>query len=272
VKPTMHLVHSQDPTNADPILREHADNIRVLHKRTFEQVVEIGRLLTECKKIVGHGYWLWWLESEFGWAERTARSFMSVFNRFKSADFADLDLSVSVLYRLAAPSTPDEACDEVIARTKAGETVPLAEVEKIITKSKATAEPIAEPAVESHDDDVRDHGQHDDPDTVASDHDGDDGDHHDDPDDEDVDPALGRLIARAFELDDENQRLKLDKIALTSEIDELKVEAKSLKAEAKSLKAEVKSLKAALALAKSESTTAGEDIPPFLDRTLTTKH
>jgi hypothetical protein len=35
-------------------------------------IIEIGRLLTEVKKIAGHGNWLPWLDREFGWSDSTA--------------------------------------------------------------------------------------------------------------------------------------------------------------------------------------------------------
>ncbi|HLH23292.1 MAG TPA: hypothetical protein VK066_12275 [Chloroflexota bacterium] len=47
-----------------------------------------------------------WQRAEFGWSERTARNFMEVAERFKSAKFADLP-APSVLYLLAQPNTPE---------------------------------------------------------------------------------------------------------------------------------------------------------------------
>ena len=60
------------------------------------------------------------MEREFGWKERTAQNFMSVYEmaQSKSANFADLSLPVSSLYMLAAPSTPEEARAEVIQRAE----------------------------------------------------------------------------------------------------------------------------------------------------------
>ncbi len=93
---------------SDPILAEHVAEIRRLGKRTIEDVMEIGRLLLKCKEIVGHGNWLTWLDQEFGWSEATARNFMRVHElaQSTSVNFADLNLPVSTLYLLAAPSTP----------------------------------------------------------------------------------------------------------------------------------------------------------------------
>jgi Protein of unknown function (DUF3102) len=44
---------------SDPVLAEHVAEIG---KHAIEDVIEIGRRLTERKEIVGHGNWLSWLD------------------------------------------------------------------------------------------------------------------------------------------------------------------------------------------------------------------
>src|SRR5262245_45152690 len=125
VMPTAPAV--QDLTTESADLREHADAIRDLGKRTVENIIAIGRHLSEAKLIAGHGNWLPWLNREFGWKEDTARRFMQVFELSKSRNLRDLDVPVSALYLLAAPSTPEEAREEVIERAQAGERLSFAE-------------------------------------------------------------------------------------------------------------------------------------------------
>jgi hypothetical protein len=120
-------------------LAEHVTAIRQLGKQTVENVVEIGRRLIECKKLVGHGNWLPWLEREFRWSDRTALNFMRVAELSKSETVSNLNLPVKALYLLTAPSTPTEARDEIIDRAEAGETVPVAKVKRIIKDSKSRA-------------------------------------------------------------------------------------------------------------------------------------
>ena len=84
-------------------------------------IIEIGRRFTEAKALAGHGDWLPWLEREFGWSEDTALRFMQVYEMSKSRNLRDLNLRVSGLYLLAAPSTPEPARTEVIERAEAGE-------------------------------------------------------------------------------------------------------------------------------------------------------
>jgi len=49
------------------VLAQNAQEIRKLGKRASADVIEIGRRLTEMKKLCGHGNWLLWLQREFGW-------------------------------------------------------------------------------------------------------------------------------------------------------------------------------------------------------------
>ncbi len=97
-------------TGIDPVVTKHAEAIRCLGKRIVADVIEIGRRLTECKKVLGHGNWGVWLDREFGWSDRQALNFMRVYElaESKSENFSDLHLPVSVLYLLAAPSTSPE--------------------------------------------------------------------------------------------------------------------------------------------------------------------
>jgi hypothetical protein len=131
-------------TIADPatVLRTHADDIRALGKRTIANTIEIGHLLTEAKEIVGHGNFGPWLDREFGWSERTARNFMGVYELARTSTlgkpekFADLGIPVSDLYLLAAPSTPEEVRDEMLARAEAGEPPTRNEIKGAIAENR----------------------------------------------------------------------------------------------------------------------------------------
>jgi hypothetical protein len=127
----------------ESVLSENADAIRKLRKRAIGDVIEIGRRLTEMKEICGHGNWLPWLQREFGWTTGDALNCMRVYElSVKFENFADLKIPVSGLYLLAAPSTPPQVVDEMIARANTGERLAHAEIKgKIhkIKREKATA-------------------------------------------------------------------------------------------------------------------------------------
>jgi hypothetical protein len=145
--PTTCAIEAQDPTTAAALI-EHARQIRELGKRTVDQIIEIGRRLIECRKLVGHGAWLPWLEREFGWSDRTARNFMRAYDLAgsKLEKFSDLSLPVSALYLLAAPSTPERVRDDVIARAEAGEAISTADVKEAIAQAKPVEDAITEEA------------------------------------------------------------------------------------------------------------------------------
>jgi Protein of unknown function (DUF3102) len=136
----------QAPVSINTVLDEHAAAIKALGKQTIDNVIAIGCRLAEAKKIAGPGRWLSWLDREFGWTDRTALNFMRVYGMStKSEKFSDFSLPISGLYLLAAPTTPDEARDEIFDRAKDGEIIPLAGIKKEIDKHKATAKRLRKP-------------------------------------------------------------------------------------------------------------------------------
>jgi Skp family chaperone for outer membrane proteins len=118
----------------------HAEAIRVLGKRVVRDIVEIGRRLTECQALLDHGEWLPWLEREFGWTDDTALNFMRVHALSKSRNFRDLSLPISGLYLLAAPSTSDEARDEVLDRAQQGEKLSVKDIKRMIEEGRKADE------------------------------------------------------------------------------------------------------------------------------------
>jgi len=121
----------------DPVLAGHAQAIRRLAQGTVENVVEIGRRLTEAKRLVGHGQWGIWLEQEFGWSQSSASNLMRVFefatsqDHLKFATVANL-ISVSALYELSRKNVPTEARNEIIERAEAGEPIGRSQVLDVV--------------------------------------------------------------------------------------------------------------------------------------------
>jgi hypothetical protein len=65
--------------NQSATLATNAFEIKRLGKQTADNVIQIGKLLTECKGICGHKNWFDWLDKEFKWTDQTARNFMNVY-------------------------------------------------------------------------------------------------------------------------------------------------------------------------------------------------
>ena len=122
-------------------LAEHAAEIRRLGKRAVADVIEIGRRLTECKRIAGRGNWLPWLAREFGWEETTALRFMRIHELAQSKSGKLPDLPVSGLYLLAAPSTPTETRNAVLDLAANGQPFSLAEIKGTIDAAKGREQP-----------------------------------------------------------------------------------------------------------------------------------
>lgn len=97
-----------------------ADETRGLLKRTAQHIIRIGRNLQEVKAVLPYGQFLACLHAEFAMTERHARNFMHVAARFGNRSEIISDLSVTVIYELAAPSTSEA----VIARVASGEVPP----------------------------------------------------------------------------------------------------------------------------------------------------
>jgi hypothetical protein len=129
-------------------LDDHVTEIRRLGRRAAEDIIEIGRRLDECQKIV-RGRWLSWLENELGLSDETARRFISVFKLSRSHKLWNLEVPVSGLYLLASPGTPNDAITEVVDKANTGVRIKHAEVKAIVTKHKAkTARTLAMPKSE----------------------------------------------------------------------------------------------------------------------------
>jgi hypothetical protein len=130
---------------SDALLAEHVTEIHQLRKRSASDIAEIGRRLVECKDIVGYGNWSTWLAQNFEWDERTALNFVRVYELAgKSEKFSDLNIPVSALYLLAAPSTPAEVQEEIIGQAEGGKVIQLAEVKKAIkVKKRGKSDPDA---------------------------------------------------------------------------------------------------------------------------------
>jgi DNA modification methylase len=95
-------------------VQEKAHAIQTRLKRTAEDIIAIGLDLLAVKERLQHGQFIPWLQAEFGMSDRHALNFMRVASRFSSKSEIISDLPVTVLYELAAPSTPDAVIEQVV--------------------------------------------------------------------------------------------------------------------------------------------------------------
>jgi hypothetical protein len=111
-----------DPDTRSFII-ERAERIHNLARMTAAGIVQIGQYLTEVKERLKHGQFLDWIEREFSWNRQSAWAFMKVHECFKSSNFEHLEIDVSALYLIAAPSMPEPVRTQVITRAENGERI-----------------------------------------------------------------------------------------------------------------------------------------------------
>jgi len=124
-------------------LEECAQGIEAGARITVDGIFEIGRALLAARERLGgndkaFGQWreqrLPWLRSD------TALRFMQVSGRFSATALCgSRNLLPTVLYELAAPSTPDWLVSDVLQRAESGERVKVSEVKQLVKKAKAQA-------------------------------------------------------------------------------------------------------------------------------------
>ncbi len=117
-------------------VQKQTGEIRSLMKRTAQDIINIGLKLIEIKKRLGHGQYRKWIKAEFNWGKSTANSFENVAKQFANVQNLDI-FTPSVLYELAAPSTPESARKEAIVRAEAGEKIGYKSAKQIKKKHLA---------------------------------------------------------------------------------------------------------------------------------------
>jgi N6-adenosine-specific RNA methylase IME4 len=94
-------------------VQEKAQAIHARLKRTAEDIIAIGQDLMAVKEKLPDMKFSAWLRSEFGMTRSMAYNFINVSKRFPNGCPNFGQVSVSVLYELAAPSTPDAVIEMV---------------------------------------------------------------------------------------------------------------------------------------------------------------
>ena len=96
--------------------------------RTETYMFDTGRDLLAIKGRLDHGQFLEWLKAELRLTPRSAQRFMSVSEVLGSKSDTVSYLPPTVLYKLAAPTTPQAAREEIVGRIEAGEALSPREV------------------------------------------------------------------------------------------------------------------------------------------------
>ena len=124
-------------------LTELANDTKLRLKRSVEDLYYVGLNLIEAKKLLGHGKFISWLKTELNIDRKTAERFINVANMFQGKcdimshlKIAELDIAPTILYEIAAPSTPTEVREEVLSRALKGEKITVSDAKKIACQHK----------------------------------------------------------------------------------------------------------------------------------------
>lgn len=120
-------------------LQQAARTIRENITTTIKATWEIGQKLVEVRWKLEENVFGAWLQSEFEWSRRTAYHYINVYRAFPQLDNENcqyLDIDLSALYLLAAPSTSSEVRRHFFALAKSGQRVRHREVKASLQQSK----------------------------------------------------------------------------------------------------------------------------------------
>lgn len=107
---------------------------------TVKYLVEIGQDLIAAKELVGHGQFEKWLANNFDLSDQTARRFIHVSEALGERIDDIKNLSLSCVYLLAAPSTPNNVRDAVLQKVQDGEKVTLATIHELRQQAGESAD------------------------------------------------------------------------------------------------------------------------------------
>lgn len=120
-------------------LQQAARTIRENITTTIKAIWEIGQKLVEVRWKLEENMFGAWLQSEFEWSRRTAYHYINVYQAFpqlENENCQHLDIELSALYLLAAPSTSSELQAHFFARAKSGQRVRHKDVKASLQQAK----------------------------------------------------------------------------------------------------------------------------------------
>lgn len=121
-------------------VRERADKIKALMKRSAQDVIDIGKYLLEVKERLDYGQFGEWIDQEFSYSYPLAAKFMQVAREFSSITLIDLSISSTALYLLAQTTTPQEVREEALDQARRGVSVTPKLVQELLTETRGQSD------------------------------------------------------------------------------------------------------------------------------------
>lgn len=129
--------YAQLDTSTADVLHRAANQIRSYQRSVARTIISVGAVLVDVKTRLDHGQFGLWIRAEFDWSERTAQNYMRAAEVFGSKSETVADLPPAFIYKLAAPSTPTNIRDKVVADLEAGHPVDCRAVTTKIEQSRS---------------------------------------------------------------------------------------------------------------------------------------
>jgi len=132
------------PAKVEAFLARAEEKIRFHGKRSVQSILAIGRELASVKEHVEHGQYTAFVTERLGWSTSAASRFVQVFEMTKHPNLGSLEgltIDATSLYRLAAPSTPEPAREEILELAATPEGVSHTESKRIVSEAKRAASP-----------------------------------------------------------------------------------------------------------------------------------
>lgn len=120
--------------------RAAAAEIRASLDHHVEEAIKAGKRLIEVKAALPHGEFGKWLAAEFGMSTRSAQNYMNVAEILGSNAKRLRILPMRSVYRLAAPSTPPAAKEQVLRDLSEGKCLTEADVNKVVKAERQKIE------------------------------------------------------------------------------------------------------------------------------------
>lgn len=124
-------------------VQQHTLEILENLRETISIIWEVGRKLFEIRNLLKPRCFKVWLESEFPGSRSTAYNNINVYTAFQDlANIRHLPIDLAALYKLAAPSTPEDVRLKAVELAGYGEKITLTSVKSLIgskTKKSVTS-------------------------------------------------------------------------------------------------------------------------------------
>ena len=141
-------LYTELDTETRVFVRQKADEIRSHMRRTAQELWEAGEKLAQVQDALAHygtGTFTAWIENELGLSTSMAYRLLNVYHNIDFPKLGKTNIGPSALYLLAAPSTPEPARQEALARAQDGETITVSAARAIIQEHTTEPEPEPEP-------------------------------------------------------------------------------------------------------------------------------